>query len=178
MDSAPKTTPLPNLKQEAERRTTALLQQSRRGFGMPIPTPEVRFDLRGKSAGQLRMAEGKTWQIRYNLALLTREPEAFLAQTIPHEVAHLVAFAIHGRGIRPHGEEWQAMMRHFGVEPRRCHSFAVDDLTARRLRRFDYHCGCRTHQLTSTRHHRVLRGQRYRCAACRAVLVPGPLPRG
>ena len=177
MDSDPKATPLPSLVHEAERRTATLLEQARRSFGTPIPTPEVRFDLRGKAAGQLRMAEGRAFQIRYNLALLAREPEAFLAQTIPHEVAHLVAFAIHGRGIRPHGGEWQMVMRHFGAEPRRCHSFAVEDLATRRLRRFDYHCGCRTHQLTTTRHHRVLAGQRYRCAACQAVLVPGPLPR-
>ena len=176
MASDPIGADLPVLMGEASRRTAALLDQARRDFNLHIPTPEVRFDLRGKAAGQVRLAQGKIWQIRYNRLLLAREPDAYLIQTVPHEVAHLVAFAIHGQRIRPHGREWQVVMRHFGAEPRRCHDFAVDDLAARRLRRFDYHCACRTHQLTSTRHHRIQAGQRYTCVACQALLLPGPLP--
>ena len=159
---------LPALMREANRRTLAQLDQARRHFGVHIPAPEVRFDLRGKAAGQVRLAPGLVWQVRYNAALLTREPDAFLAQTIPHEVAHLIAFALYGRGIQPHGNEWQGIMRHLGAEPRRCHSFAVDDLPTRRLRRFDYHCACRTHQLTSTRHYRAQAGQTYYCVSCRS----------
>ena len=168
--------PLPTLIREASHRTAALLEQARRHFGVRLPAPDVRFDLRGKAAGQVRQAPGMVWQVRYNAALLAREPDAFLAQTVPHEVAHLIAFAVHGRGIRPHGHEWQAVMHHLGAEPRRCHNFAVDDLPTRRIRRFDYHCPCRAHQLTSTRHHRALAGQTYYCVACRRPLVPGPMP--
>ncbi|HSQ08780.1 MAG TPA: hypothetical protein VLM84_13975, partial [Chromatiaceae bacterium] len=50
-----------------------------------------------------------------------------------------------------------------------------DDLPTRRLRRFDYHCACRTHQLSSTRHYRALAGQTYYCIACRDLLRPGPM---
>jgi SprT protein len=166
------------LMPEARRRTEALLDQARRHFGVRIPSPEVRFDLRGQAAGQVRQAPGRVWQVRYNSVLLAREPDAFLAQTVPHECAHLVAFALFGRGIRPHGPEWQGVMRHFGAEPRRCHSFAADDLRTRHLRRFDYHCACRTHQLTSTRHHRAQAGQTYYCVACRGPLAPGPVSQG
>lgn len=161
---------------EANRRTATLLEQARRLFGIRLPVPDVRFDLRGKAAGQVRLVPGMVWQVRYNAALMAREPDAFLAQTVPHEVAHLIAFALHGRGIRPHGDEWQAVMRHLGAEPTRCHRFAVDDLPTRRLRRFEYHCPCRAHQLSSTRHHRALAGQTYYCVACRGPLVPGPAP--
>lgn len=178
MPADPRAPTLPALMHEARRRTATLLEQARRHFRSPIPAPEVRFDLRGKAAGQVRMAPGRVWQIRYNPVLLAREGDAFLTQTVPHEVAHLIAFALFGRDIRPHGEEWQGVMRHLGAEPRRCHSFAVDDLPARRLRRFDYHCACRTHQLTSTRHYRAQAGQTYTCVACRGTLVPGPMPRG
>jgi SprT protein len=163
---------------EATHRTSVLLKQAQRGFAVLIPTPVVHFDLRGKAAGQVRLAPGQVWQVRYNASLLTRNPGAFLAQTVPHECAHLVAFTVFGRRIRPHGVEWQGVMRHFGAEPQRCHSFEVDDLSVRRLRRFAYHCTCRTHELTSTRHHRALAGQTYCCAACRGALSPGPLPRG
>ena len=160
------------LMPETERRTLSLLDQARRHYRVPIPAPQVRFDLRGQAAGQVRQ-RGRIWQVRYNPLLLAREPHAFLAQTVPHECAHLVAFALFGRTIRPHGPEWQGVMRHFGAEPRRCHDFAVDDLRVRRLRRFDYHCACRTHQLTSTRHHRAQAGQTYYCVACRGPLAPG-----
>jgi len=169
---------LPALMREASHRTETLLEQARRHFAVRIPAPEVRFDLRGKAAGQVRMAPGRVWQVRYNALLLAREPDGFLAQTIPHECAHLIAFALHGRRIHPHGEEWRAVMRHIGAEPRRCHSFAVDDLPTRRLRRFDYHCACRTHQLTSTRHYRAQAGQTYTCVACRSPLAPGPMSPG
>jgi len=172
---------LTDLMREAEHRTEALLDQARRAFGVTVPAPQVRFDLRGQAAGQVRhvqvleqgRAQGRIWQIRYNAVLLQREPKAFLAQTVPHESAHLVAFALFGRSIRPHGPEWQGIMRHFGAEPRRCHDFQVADLRTRRLRRFDYHCACRTHQLTSTRHHRAQAGQTYYCVACRGPLAPG-----
>jgi SprT protein len=161
------------LMPETERRTLSLLDQARQHYRAAIPAPQVRFDLRGQAAGQVRQGPGRVWQIRYNRLLLAREPHAFLAQTVPHECAHLVAFALFGRAIRPHGPEWQDVMRHFGAEPRRCHDFAVDDLRVRRLRRFDYHCVCRTHQLTSTRHRRAQAGQTYFCVACRGPLVPG-----
>ena len=166
---------LPALTRRIRHQTDAFLAQARRHFGVRIPTPEVRFDLRGKAAGQLRQAPGRVWQVRYNAALVTRNPEEFLAQTVPHECAHLVAYALFGRGIRPHGEEWQGIMRHFGAEPTRCHNFTVEDLSARRLRRFEYHCACRSHQLTSTRHHRVLAGRTYYCVACRVPLAAGPM---
>jgi SprT protein len=177
MPSAAPNPSLGPLSREANRRTEALLEQASRHFQVRIPPPEVRFDLRGQAAGQVRRAPGRVWQVRYNAVLLVREPEPFLAQTVPHECAHLVAFVLFGRGIWPHGPEWRGIMRHFGAEPRRCHSFPVDDLPTRRLRRFDYHCACRTHQLTSTRHHRAQAGQVYSCVACRGPLSPGAMNR-
>jgi predicted SprT family Zn-dependent metalloprotease len=117
MPSDVSTRSLPALMREASHRTEALLERARRHFAVHIARPEVRFDLRGKAAGQVRMAPGRVWQVRYNLP-------------------------------------------------------------TRRLRRFDYHCACRTHQLTSTRHYRALAGQTYTCVACREPLRPGPIPRG
>jgi SprT protein len=158
------------------RRTDYLLDQARRDFAVRIAAPDVRFDLRGRAAGQIRLTPAQNWQVRYNPSLLTRNADAFIVQTVPHECAHLVAFAVYGRGIRPHGAEWQLIMRYFGAEPQRCHNFPVDHLPTRRLRLFPYHCSCRTHDLTSTRHHRALAGQTYCCAACRGHLSPGGLP--
>gem|GEM_PF-2987471 len=45
----------------------------------------------------------------------------------------------------------------FGVAPERCHNYRVEGLQTRRLRRYDYRCACRTHQLTSTQDNRKIR---------------------
>ncbi|HYN76369.1 MAG TPA: SprT-like domain-containing protein [Lamprocystis sp. (in: g-proteobacteria)] len=140
---------------------------------IPVPEPLIRFDLRGRAAGQARVPGRGPWVIRYNPVLLDANAESFLAETVPHEVAHVIAFARHGTRIRPHGPEWRAVMLYFGVAPARCHRYAVSATSRRALPRFDYHCDCRGHQLTSIRHRRVLAGGTYLCRSCATALRPG-----
>lgn len=156
----------------AGARTRTLLESAARHFGLATPGVEIRCDLRGRGAGQVRRQAGQLWTVRYNPALLARHGEDFLARTVPHEVAHVIAFHRHGPRIQPHGAEWRAIMHLFGVPPTRCHDFDVSDLKTRTLDRFPYRCGCRSHLLTSIRHHRIQRGQRYLCRACGQALVP------
>lgn len=168
--------PEQTLRDRASARSRELLRLAERHYARPMPKPEIGFDLRGQAAGQARLIPGGRSRIRYNPVLLRENPDAFLAQTVAHEVAHLVAFERFGSRIRPHGPEWQAVMRLFGAEPRRCHDFDVERATRRRLTRHAYHCACRTHQLTSVRHNRARRGQTYLCRTCRQPLAPGALP--
>ncbi|WP_165741737.1 SprT-like domain-containing protein [Candidatus Thiosymbion oneisti] len=155
-----------HLQHRAKRLTTKLHDLAARHFDAELATPSVRFDLRGTSAGQVRVTDGGDCLIRYNARLLERHPWAFLSQTIPHETAHLVAFSLFGPQVPPHGREWRAIMVLFGATPERCHHYRVDGLQVRHLRRYDYRCACRIHQLTSIRHNRVRSGQLYRCRQC------------
>jgi len=139
-----------------------------------LPRPTIRFDLRGKSAGQARAKEGGNWLIRYNACLLERNPREFLAQTVAHETAHLVAFSLFGPGISPHGHEWRAIMGIFGASPTRCHRYNVEGLQTLHLSRYDYRCACRIHRLTSIRHNRIRRGQTYLCRQCGEALERVP----
>ncbi|NBC12078.1 MAG: hypothetical protein GVY09_01800 [Gammaproteobacteria bacterium] len=157
-------------------RTSELLAAGSALIQAPVPRPRIVFDLRGRSAGQFRVDSRGYASIRYNPALLARHEVDFLAQTVPHEVAHYLAFLRFGRRIRPHGPQWQQLMRDLGADPRRCHDFDVSGLTARRVRRHPYHCRCGEHALTSIRHHRVLRGVSYVCRACGQALRPGRPP--
>ena len=168
--TSPPPPPLDRLIPLARSRTQALLDEAGRHFGLKPPPVAIRFDLRGRGAGQVRRQAGGIWLVRYNPALLERHGEDFLARTVPHEVAHILAFRLHGLGIQPHGPEWRAMMRLFGVPPERCHDFDVSGLQTRTLNRYPYQCGCRSHLLTSIRHHRILRGQRYLCGTCGQAL--------
>lgn len=166
---------LRRLVAEAELRTRALIDQAldsrlRRNDGVNV---EIRFDLRGSSAGQLRACGRGQYLIRYNLALLQREGADFIRRTVPHEVAHLVVHRRFGAAAQPHGREWKAVMAQLGAEPSRCHNYDVSGLKQRQLQRFDYHCSCREHQLSSIRHNRITKGQVYRCKYCGEALRPG-----
>jgi SprT protein len=161
------------LQQQALTRTRELLEEAAHWLGVTIPPVEIRFDQRGRAAGQARFGLRTPWVIRYNPILLAENPREFIAETVPHEVAHVAAFARYSDHIRPHGREWQAIMRHLGAEPRRCHDYDVTATSHRKVRRFDYHCDCRDHQLTSIRHNRVLAGQTYICRSCAQPLRPG-----
>lgn len=134
----------------------------------------MRFDLRGRTAGQAQYRPRGPWVIRYNLDLLRENADAFIAETVPHEVAHLVAFLRHGPRIRPHGAEWRAVMGEFGAIAQRCHHYDLSRISARKTRVFPYHCACTNHELTSIRHHRVQAGRIYLCRHCAAPLQPGP----
>ena len=166
----PTTAELMDLRGRVQARTRALLGE------LASAKVEIRFDLRGKAAGQARIRAAGRYLIRYNLELLKRGGVDFLEQTVPHEVAHVLAYHRHGRDIRPHGAEWKAIMRQLGAEPTRCHDYDVGGLGARQLHYFDYHCGCMLHRLSSIRHNKVAKGQRYLCRRCGEPLQPGPRP--
>jgi SprT protein len=168
-DAAPR-----SLLRKAEEHTRSLLLQAGQRFGFAPPRLAVRFDLRGKTAGMVKFQRGKAdYVVRYNPRLLAENRDDFLTQTVPHEVAHVVTNHLFGPRSKPHGAQWQAVMRFFGAEPKRCHGYDVSGTPARRLRRFDYHCACRTHRLTSIRHNRIQAGATYLCRHCGQVLFPG-----
>ena len=155
--------------------TGAALERARPmflGSGKSAPAVDVHCDLRGSMAGQaVRLGPGH-WKVRFNPVLAAANRQAFMDEVVPHEVAHVVAVSCAGRRIRPHGPEWQAAMRALGItEPRRCHAFAVPDDIRRRQRRWSYRCGCRDHDLSTTRHNRVQRGVAYYCRLCGDRLV-------
>jgi SprT protein len=139
------------------------------------PEPLIRFDLRGATAGQAQWRPGSRPVLRFNLAFARAHPVDFLVQTVPHEVAHLVTAACHGR-TRPHGGEWRAVMAFFGIpNASRCHSYPVVGQPVRRQRRWTYSCRCGSHELSTTRHRRIESGRaRYECRRCGAALRRRP----
>jgi hypothetical protein len=53
------------------------------------------------------------------LACWLREaPEPLLVEVMAHETAHVAVHELHGRGCRPHGREWQELMRSAGFRAR------------------------------------------------------------
>jgi SprT protein len=140
-------------------------------FGREFTEIPVTFELRGRAAGMYRV-RGTRREIRYNPYIFARYFSDNLANTVPHEVAHYVTEVLHGlRRVRPHGPEWQAVMRALGAEPVATCRYDLDGLPVRRQRRFSYQCACSTHSLTTVRHNRVLGGRvRYSCRRCQTPL--------
>ena len=164
------------LFEQAIELSHARLNQAELHFKRPMPEIEILFNLRGQAAGMVKiMGIEKRVLVRYNPILLNENGDHFLAQTVPHEIAHVVTHALYHRRVRPHGPEWQQIMRLFGADNHRCHNYKVKHSTRRQLQHFSYRCGCQEHQLTSIRHNRVIKGQHYICRNCREVLLEAPL---
>ena len=130
--------------------------------GAAIPTPKVRFDLRGRAAGQ---AERSGAFIRINAGLLARYPDRIVERTTAHEIAHVVANAVFGENIRPHGREWRAVMHLFGCEASRCHD--METTPVRKVREYPVRCACSRYQFSAVRIRKLRAGVRYRCPRCR-----------
>ncbi|MDF1528408.1 MAG: SprT-like domain-containing protein [Sedimenticola sp.] len=158
------------LQKEVERLSLQLLTTAGKHFGKAPGKVHIKFDLTGKAAGMALFPHRATPVIRFNALLLTENQEDFLKRTVPHEVAHVIARNFFGKRIKPHGPEWREVMHLFGAEASRCHNYDVSRSTRRKLKRFNYRCECRTHELSSIRHNRVLQGQRYHCVKCKQPL--------
>lgn len=154
--------------------TDEWIARAGRLFERDFASLPVLFDLRGRAAGMYRV-KARQRVIRYNPWLFAKYPEDNLAVTVPHEVAHYVTDCLYGlRRVRPHGVEWRAVMRRFGVDPRAGTMHDLAGIPRRTQRRHTYHCGCMTHELTSYRHRRIMAGRgHYVCRRCGGRLAVG-----
>lgn len=148
-----------------QQSTRQLLSTAMQAYGRNFPMPAIHTDLRGMTAGQAFVADNR---IRLNTQLLTEHGQAFIDETLPHELAHLVVYQLYGRRARPHGEEWKAVMALFGAKADRCHSYTVQP--ARQVATYRYYCNCREHEISAIRHRRVAKGRRYVCRSCGETL--------
>ncbi|MCZ6831262.1 MAG: SprT-like domain-containing protein [Gammaproteobacteria bacterium] len=140
-------------------------------FQREFAAVEVRFDLPGGSAGMFKV-HGKSCWIRYNAWLFAKYFDDNLSGTVPHEVAHYIIHCVFGmRRIRPHGQQWLALMHKFDADPTVTSDFDLSGIPQHRQRRFAYRCDCRTHKLSTRRHYTVLRGKgQYQCVKCKGDL--------
>jgi SprT protein len=77
-----------------------------------------------KSAGNFKW-NGFSGSITLSNVLLELNKEAFIADTVGHELAHYFAHIVYGRSVQAHGKEWKSIMKMLGQEPSRCHSMKV-----------------------------------------------------
>lgn len=145
-----------------------------------LPTPQVTFNLRGKTAGifqyntcrtgRTKLIDERSLLIRLNQALLLTHPRQFIDEVIPHEICHLAVACHYGAKPRPHGKEWQNLMQNcFGLPANIYHNFPVAQARTH-PRPYAYQCNCGIHYFTARRHNNRLRGSQYSCHNCGGLL--------
>jgi len=100
--------------------------------------------------------------------------DAYINRTVVHEFAHIIVFCNFPKA-KAHGREFKMLMRVFGSDGTRCHSYDLRSIVPHKVRktaqRFEYKCKCSRHELSALRHNRILKGSVYTCKRCNTDLV-------
>ncbi|MEZ5572628.1 MAG: SprT-like domain-containing protein [Halioglobus sp.] len=168
--------PIDNVQQaEVALATEHYIARAEALFARHFDRVPVLFDLKGRAAGMFKVI-GKRRVIRFNPWIFAKYYEENLRDTVPHEVAHFIVHEMYPRrGVKPHGRQWQELMARFGADAGVTFDLDLDGVPQRSQRTHAYHCGCRRHDVSTTRHNRVQRRRmRYHCCRCDGLLVYTP----
>lgn len=139
-----------------------------KSFTRPI---DIIFKRSGTTAGHCNYSKK---ELMFQLDLAEHNATEFINQIVPHEVAHYIQRAVYGynANVKTHGREWKFIMsRVFNIRPDRCHAFDTSVTKTKRKKRFEYRCNCKSHEITSIMHNRMLLNKkRYMCCLCRTEI--------
>jgi SprT protein len=147
------------LQAKAIKRIKEVYAKAEDIYGIPLTLPTISFNLKGRRAGYVIPAYNK---LALNNELLHQNGDVFINDTVGHEAAHLIAYAVYGYNIEPHGTAWKKVMVNVcGQSPTRCHAYEVKTKN-------EYVCKCdKTIYVSTTKHNRMLKGEnRYYCTIC------------
>lgn len=117
---------------------------------------DVRVDIRGsKIAGQAMFKQGR-YSIRLNPLFCTQYPEDTLKETIPHEVAHIVSYAL--QLDEGHGKNWKRIAKSLGCSGNRCHNHNIID-PRKETYMVVFPCG-KKFEIGKIRYNRIMRGRK------------------
>lgn len=160
----------PEVKQEVTQRVLWALVRAGKAYDKTFEVPTIVYDKQGKVAGTARFSE---WKININSILLMENKEDMIEHTVPHEVAHLVAYKLFGTRIQSHGLEWQRVMGVLGLPADRCHQYDTTNSRVRTKPTVLYHCSCgKEFKLGLVRHrrHQASGNKTFYCKLCRSYL--------
>ncbi len=159
------------IKHAVETATHHFIDVANKRYDLSLNYPSVGFTVRGTNGGT---ANTGSWHVNFNMGLLVDNMDEYINQTIPHEVAHLVTFAIHGQEFKrtrrgyirvSHGKNFYAVMRTFGVKETRCHKMDTSKVktATRNVKKFGVQCPCCQEEFTvgTVRMKKILNGARY-----------------
>ena len=115
------------LQTKTEKALLEACKKAEKHYKQPFALPEIRWDVKNTDGGR---AAYKDWLVRFNLILCVENEEKFLKTTVPHEMAHLIAYQVYhkaladaGKKLRPHGKEWKEAMSVVETPPAVKHTY-------------------------------------------------------
>ena len=122
-----------------------------------IPVTDIRFDLRGRCAGQAGRIRGQ-WVMRFNRDMMVNQSwDHLINDTVPHELAHIVCMA--NNLDRGHGYMWAMTCRELGGNGQRCHT---EEVTYAKGNTYVYTTSTgKTYNVSQVKHRRIQQGNGY-----------------
>ncbi len=131
-------------------------------YGIDFGRVTVTFDLKGEDAAHAYQVPhpnlGFIYKLRFNREAIRLDWIHMVESTIPHEVAHLVAFARDDLGADGHNWKWRAIAIALGDTERGKNHHTLPLKPARRVRRFLYMNDRGSCSVTPGMHHKVQAG--------------------
>jgi len=125
------------------------------------------------SGRKLGMAHQLTNRLFFRTDLFYHNPDKYLEDTTPHEVAHLITHKLFPYA-KSHGREWKSVARCLGVVNPKSTSSGFQDVitTTRKSKWYDYKCVCgQCLKLSQTRVNKLKRKTRvYWCTKCETTI--------
>ncbi|MCK5019914.1 MAG: SprT-like domain-containing protein [Candidatus Peribacteraceae bacterium] len=169
------------MKAEVLEMVKLSIEEFKTKVDITVNVPLITYDITGTAAGKYTYNpySDDSHTLKFNLQIMIDNWDQFRFQTVVHETAHYLTQVWKGiersrSGKRIiHGKTWKAIMKFLGADDNRCHSYNVDNVRKKRkTRKFLYSCDCMTHQISTVRHYRTVRGEtQYRCSKCRSSLT-------
>ena len=120
----------------------------------------IRYDLRGRAAGMAcckisrLTGEASDLALRFNREAMQLDWDHMVRETIPHEIAHLVAYAKPELGAKNHNAQWRRISQTLGCKGERCHKIQLTP--ARRVTRYKYRTDSGREVLAGPKHHKMI----------------------
>lgn len=99
------------------------------------PVPSLTFFTKGQCNGR---ADRVKWNVELNTHIAAQTGAATFANTVSHEIAHMVDYALRGRS--GHDAQWKAIHRSLGGTASRCSQYGsgVKAIAGRRTNWYEY----------------------------------------
>lgn len=148
---------------QVRQRCAEVFGNARRIYGVSLQNVQIRFDLRGRTAG---MAGYKTVMgqrrlyLRFNVDLIANDGfKHIFEDTVPHEIAHLVCYENPSLGSN-HDNGWRRVCRQLGGSGERCHQ---EEVTYANGHTYEYvTSNGKTVLFSQIRHRKIQKGTVYR----------------
>lgn len=125
-----------------------------------LGTVRISYNLRGRAAGmaccKIERATGKVsdLELRFNREAMQKDWLYMVRETIPHEVAHLVAYAKPELGAKNHNTQWRRISQALGCRGERCHTMKLTP--AKRVTRYRYRTDTGAEVIAGPKHHKQI----------------------